>query len=151
MVGNKEDKERLPVSVTRRTPAAFRQPFGEEAAAVVWLSLLLGLCSWWLLSQRQPSQLCVCRVPQSTGPAGDLRKVAPLDTGKDRFLLCLAVRKKEFQLSCSQVLRTVCVCVCVCDYKLNLSIPSSSPHSITPCSTQLASRSPLKRNSCLMP
>ena len=112
-MGNKEDKERLPVSVTRRTPAAFRQPFGEEAAAVVWLSLLLGLCSWWLLSQRQPSQLCVCRVPQSTGPAGDLRKVAPLDTGKDRFLLCLAVRKKEFQLSCSQVLRTVCVCVCV--------------------------------------
>ena len=146
MAGNKEDKKRLPVSVTRRTPAAFRQPFGEEAAAVLWLSLL-GLCSWWLLSQRQPSQLCVCRVPQSTGPAGGLRKVAPLDTGKEGFLLCLAVRKKEFQLSCSQVLRTVCVR----DYKLNLSIPSSSPHSIIPCSTQLASRSPPKRNSCLMP
>lgn len=87
-----------------------------------------------------------------------LRKAAPLDRGYDRFLLCLVVRKEEFKLSYSrvwgpgtQVHACVCVCLCECDYKLDLSRPFSSPHSISPCSTQLASRSPPKRNSCLMP
>ena len=99
---NKEDSRCVQTAIWRRS----------RRCSVA--SLLLGSCSWRLLSPRQPSQLGICRAPPPSGPAGGLRQVAPLDTGEDEFLLCLAVRKKEFQLSCSQVLRTVCVCVCVC-------------------------------------
>ena len=51
-------------------------------------SLLLGSCSWRLLSPRRPSQLGICRAPLPTGPAGGLRQVAQLT--QERMSSCFA-------------------------------------------------------------